>query len=320
MDYTEKREFIKRALDTSNVFHSGSTEGGKVNPKIWDRRLREFQRKILLIAPQAEQFDFRSPGQDYTVTIDEEPDAALDATELSNLDVVPFSTRQVTFDPSEKGVAYQLTRAQAVRAFFNVAERMVTKLGYALGRKKDAEAYSEAVANGGHTIIAGGRASTADLTSSDVLEYDLIIEAAKKIGKAQYLPVDLFISFQQKEDLLKDDKVHKADAFGSRSAVAEGLIGSLFGVNIYVCHSIVDEEQTLGDTDDIYYNNALMLGTTMTGERSLGYAIKRDALIEREYHALGRYWDIVAHEEYDFKVLHPQGIVKIQTYAGVQSA
>ena len=67
MDY--KREIIKRALDTTNGFISTGAEATAVNPNIWDFRLREFEQENLVLTPQAEQFDFRSAGVDYTFQI-----------------------------------------------------------------------------------------------------------------------------------------------------------------------------------------------------------------------------------------------------------
>jgi hypothetical protein len=76
---------------------------------------------------------------------------------------------------------------------------------------------------------------------------------------------------------------------------------------------LVVASHSIPTTTNVAY--AVCLGRTRSGEKAFGYAIKRDPMIEQEYHARGRYWDIVAHEEYDFKVLHDGAIEKIGTYA-----
>lgn len=307
MDY--KREIIKRALDTSNAFISYDSEATAVNPNIWDMRLREFEEKNLVLTPQAEQFDFRSAGVDYTVTIDDEPSAAAALTETVDVTISSFSTRNVTFTPTEQGAAYQLTRKEAVRAFFNVADRMVRKLGYSLAVRKDNLAYAELYGNAGNSVIANSVTSATALQSTDTLGYDEITEAIALIEEDQYTPTDMFVSYRQKQQLLDLQTVNQADKFGSREAIQRGLVGELFGLKIWVSHSI--SEITSAGSD---YEYAIVLGRSGTGEKALGYAIKRDPVIEREYHARGRYWDIVAHEEYDFAVLHPNAICKIATY------
>lgn len=304
-----KREFIKRALDTSNAFISTDSEAVAVNPNIWDFRLRDYEEKNLVITPQAEQFDFRGPGVDYKVTIDEAPSAAAALVETDDVSISSFSTRNVTFTPTEYGAAYQLTRKEAVRAFFNVAERMVKKLGYALAQKKDGLAVDAINAGATHSVYANSKTIASDIASTDTLAYDDMTEAIRKIENSLYRPSKLFLSYGQKQQLLDLQTVNQADKFGTRSAVARGLIGELFGLEIFVSHSITEE--TSGSAT---YHRAIVMGESQTGEQGLGYAIKRDPMIEREYHARGRYWDIVAHEEYDFQILHPNALCLIYTY------
>ena len=307
----DKRELIKRSLDTSNAMISTAAEATAVNPNIWDMKLREFQQANLVLTPQAEQFDFRGPGTDYRVTIDEEPSAASSLVETTDISVSKFSTRKVTFDPKEYGAGYQVTRKEAVRAFFDVAERMTKKLGYSLALKKDNLAYSLLRDSANSTIFPNSVSEASSLSSTDVLDYETINKANRLIEKEKYQPVDAFLSYNHKEQLLNEEKVHKADNFGTRSAIAQGLLGTLFGLRLWISHSVVSS--TTADTDtDVEY--AIVAGQTGTGEKAFGYAIKRDPMIEREYHARGRYWDIVAHEEYDFQMLHPKAVVAIGTY------
>ncbi len=300
-----KRELIKRSLDTENAFISSDAEATAVNPEIWDRQLMEYQEKNLVVAPQAEQFDFRNAGSDYTVTIDEAPSAASELTETTDISISSFATRQKTFTPSEYGAAYQLTRKEAVRAFFNVAERMTRKLGYKLAVKKDNIAVDTIYNGAGNTILANGKTATSDLTDTDTLNYELITKGIKNIETDVYTPTKLIISYTQKQQLLNLGTINKANEFGTRDAIQRGLVGELFGLQIIASHSIVPESSVA---------KAIMLGETQTGEQAFGMATKRDPIIEREYHARGRYWDIVAHEEYDFKVLHSDAIELLATY------
>jgi len=304
-----KREIIKRALDTSNAFFSGQAEATKVNPNIWDNRLREFEQELLVMTPQAEQFDFRSPGVDYKVTIDDTPSAAAALTETADISISAISTRNVTFTPTEYGAAYQLTRKEAVRSFFNAADRMVKKLGYSLALKKDNLAYATVKDGAGNAVIVNSKANASLVASTDTLDYESITSAITLIEEDKYIPADMFISYKQKENLLNISTINKANEFGTRDAIAKGLVGELFGLKIWVSHSVV-KATTAGNNVDY----AVVLGQSGTGERAFGYAIKRDPMIEKEYHARGRFWDIVAHEEYNFQVLHSGAICTICSY------
>lgn len=299
------KEFIKRALDTTNAFLSTGAEATTVNPAIWDTMLRDFEEQNLVVANLAETFDFRSPGRDYTVTVDDAPSAAVELTETTDVAISAFSTRQVTFEPKEYGAAYQLTRKEAVRAFFDVAERMVRKLGYAMALKKDSLAITEVVNNATHSVVANNVASSA-IASTDTLGYSEITSAIQKIEGSYYRPKVLVINQFQKQQLLNLGTINKANEFGTRDAIQKGLVGELFGLAIYVTTALPVASSKA---------KALVLGVSQSGEGALGYAIKRDPIIEREYHARGRFWDIVGHEEYDFAALHPGAMCTIETYS-----
>ncbi len=308
----DKREFLKRALDTTNAFFSTQTEAIAVNPNIWDRRLRDYQEKILIVTPLAEQFDFRSEGVDYRVTIDEAPSAATALTETADVDIVAFSTRYTTFTPTEYGAAYQLTRKEAVRAFFTVAERMVKKLGYAMAQKKDSLAVGVLQDDATSAVVVNSKncsysaTATTDINTTDTLDYESITEGIRTIENLLYRPKFLLINHTQKQQLLNLSTINKANEFGTRDAIAKGMVGELFGLQVFVSHSIPTASNIA---------KAVILGETGTGERAFGYAVKRDPIIEKEYHALGRRWDIVGHEEYDFQMLHPDAVCTICTYA-----
>ncbi len=301
-----RKELIKQSLDTTNGFiFLTNSEAQAVAPNMWDFRLRDYQEKILVVTPLAERVDFRGPGQDYKVTIDEAPAVAAALVETTDISISDFTTRNVTFTPTEYGAGYQLTRAEAVRAFFNVAEKMTKKLSYSLAMKKDALAVTE-IQSGSNIVYPNGVTAATDLTSTDTLDYSSIINAKKGIENNLYIPDVLLINFTQKAQLLEDTKIHLADNFGTRAALEKGLIGELFGMAVVASHSIPTVSNVA---------KAVVLGQTRTGEKAFGYAIKRDPIIEREYHARGRYWDIVAHEEYDFATYHPDAIYQIGTYA-----
>lgn len=302
----ESREFIKQALDSTNAFYSHQTEAVAINPNIWDRQLRDYEEKNLVITPLAEVFDFRIPGVDYTVTIDDAPSAAAALTETTDVTISAFATSNVTFTPTEQGAAYQLTRKEAVRGFFPIMERMVKKLGYSLAQRKDALGYTALVDGAGNSVLVNDKSATTDLASTDTLDYASITKAIRLNEDDLYVNNKyLIINYSQKQNLLNLGTINKANEFGTRDAIQKGLIGELFGLLVFATHSVTTTSNVA---------QAIVLAMSQTGESAFGYAIKRDPLIEKEYHALGRYWDVVAHEEYQFQVLHANAICKIASY------
>jgi len=299
-----KKELIKKAFD-SNAFISTDTEAVAVNPNIWDIKLRDYEEHNLVFTSQMQVFDFRSYGVDYTVTIDEEPTAAADVAETDAIAISAITTRNITFTPSERGAAYQTSRKEIVRAFFNVMENMSKKLGYKLARKKDALAISTTQSGAGNTVVVNDVASSA-VASSDTLNYASITKAARLIEDDLYMPTKLFINPTQKQQLLDLGTINQADSFGTRDAIQKGLIGELFGLKIFVLNTIPTSANKA---------KAIVLGESQTGEQAVGYAIKRDPMMEQDYDPLYRQFTIVAHEEYDIQILHPNAIATIESYA-----
>lgn len=302
-----KQELIKRASDAfdSDAFVSTDQYATAVNPKVWDAKLRDYQEQNLIVTPLAEFVDFRIPGRDYTVTIDAAPTEAAAVAETDAIAIDPITNSQVTFTPTEYGKAFQTSRKEMVRAFFNVMENMSKKLGYALAKKKDSLAITELTDNAGNKIVANDVASSA-VASTDTLNYASLTKAARLIETNLYEPKLVIVNSYGKQQLLDLTTVHKVDEFGTRDAVEKGLVGDLFGLKIYYTNQIGVSSST---------SKAIVLGETGSGEKAFGYALKRDPMIEQEYDALRRQFTIVGHEEYDFAVYHANAIVTIQHYA-----
>jgi hypothetical protein len=298
-------ELIKQAIDATDGFYSSQSEAVAVNPDMWDLKLRDFVRQNVVITPLAEYFDFTGIGATHKVTIDDEPSAASALVETSDVSVVAFSTRPVTFDPAEYGGRYQLSYAEAARAFFNVGERMVTKLGYAMVIKKDQLAYSCLSTNAGTSVFANGKSVSSDIASTDTLNLADILTGIAAMKVLKYQPKALIISPQQEKQLMSITTLQQANTFGTRSVIGGGEVGVLFGLNVVMSHSVTTANNRA---------KAIILGETLSGEKAFGYAQKRLPLIESDKAIAGRYVDYVGTEEYDFQALHTSGIYGITTY------
>lgn len=302
----EKIELIKQAIDSSNGFFSTQAEAVAVNPALFDYKLRDFVRQNVVITPLAEQFDFTGPGATWKVTIDDEPSAAALLTETVDVTVSAFSTGNVTFDPVEYGVRYQLSYAEAARSFFNVSERMINKIGYQMAIKKDNLAYAELVAGVGTSVFANSKSASSDIASTDTLNLADILTAIATMKVAKMRPTTLIVSPIQEKQLMSITTLQQANTFGTRTVVGEGVVGTLFGLSVVMSHSVT--------TSPSNRSKAIILGVTGSGEKSFGYAQKRLPMIETFRNIAGRFVDFVGTEEYDFATLHSSGIYAITTY------
>ena len=302
------KEFLKRALASfsSDAFITTNQYATAVNPKVWDTQLRDFVEKNIVYAKVGcAQYDFRQPGRDLTITIDEAPTEAALLVETNEIAIAPISNRQVTFTPKEYGQGHEVSKNEMEDAFFDTMSNMVKKVGYSLSLKKDAVGVAAAIAGATTALVANDVAST-DIASSDTLGLEDFTRAVRVIKNYYYMPTEAFICPSQEEQILNISQVQKANEFGTRDAIEKGLIGQLFGVKIYVTQSIV-----------VSANKAKMIvqGVTGSGEKAVGYAVKRDPTIEQTYKPELRKYAVLGTERYDFQVLHPNAIVTVQSYA-----
>jgi HK97 family phage major capsid protein len=306
---TQHQELIKRAIDTNALSASVST-GTAINPSIWDQKLREFEEQSLIVTPLCESYDFTGPGADYSVFVDGTAAAGAALTETVALTITAFeATRKVTFTPTEYGKAYQVSDKEMRRSFFDVMNRITRKLGYSLAVLKESNAVSAARTAATYNILANGAAAASNIASTNTLGLNEILAAARKIETHDYQPVSLSINKFQKEQLLKLSNLNDVSKFGTRDAIAKGVVGELFGITIYHSNSISNDATATSTA------KAIMLGKSGSGEGALGYAVKAYPKVASEYDVLGRFWTVAAVEEYNFQALHPLAIVTIQTWS-----
>jgi len=302
----DKKEFLKRAVGEvgANGFFQSTAGAVAVNPNIWDYNLKKFIEQSIIVTPLAEQIDFRSPGVDFKVTIDLAPSIATAQTDTSEVAVSAFSTRNLTMTPAEYGARYQITKGEAVRAFFNVAEKMVSKLGYSMALKKESLAISTLTASTNNVIVNSKTAVTA-IASTDTFNMALLAKGIQSMKLKYYKPKYLVINPVMENALLNTANLYKANEFGSRDVIANGYVTTLYGVQVFVSDVLSTGTSA----------KAILLGETKTGEKAFGYAVKRDPAIERQYFAATRLWDIVGTEEYGFSLFHEDAVFTLQCYA-----
>ena len=158
------------------------------------------------------------------------------------------------------------------------------------------------------TLVAGDKASEADLTASDVLTPELIARAIGAILAEGYLvrPGDLTLVVHPKQyqDLLQNAQFTNAAALGSPEVVRTGRLTQYMGVNIVVSTKVPTGTSSDGTTTYhafVFHRDAVAL------------AYKRDLTIEQERDIAARVLKLMATHRFGVKVVLPNAVVKLLT-------
>lgn len=304
-----KIELLKQAFDANAWTYDTSSYAQAVSPAMYDEMVRSYEEKKLVVAPLGEQYDFTKPGHSWTVTIDGAPGAAAAVSETDSVSYTAITNRQVTFTPSEYAAAFQSSYTAMEDGFLDFMANATKKIGYMLSQKKDALAVSTLVSDATTAQIANGKSATTDLTDTDLFSREEILKARNTIsGTYYYTPKSVIMAPIQEANLLNEGSIYKANEFGTRSAIADGVIGNLYGMDLYVSDSITATSNVV---------KAIVLGESISGEQAFGHAFARKATIEMDKDIDHRQLKVVGSERYQFKVLHPDAVVTVASYNAI---
>jgi len=302
----ERYTIVKNAIDASG-FQSTATAAGYINPDIWNTTLLNYETSNLIVAQFGRMYNdlLNQPGEVLNVSVDAEPTSASALTESTDVTIDTLTFTQLTFTPTEYGAAYEVSDKEARRSFFSLMENITKKLGYRLAKKKDTIVINAVTTYAGNAVTANGVISS-NITTSDTIDYDDIVNAKVALKQDKYEPKNLIICVEQEGQLMKLADFKQAYAFGGREVILNGMLGHAVGLDIYTTTQIPVASSKA---------KALLLGVNNNGEESFGICQKSNPKITTQYWARGRYTDFVAVEEYDVKVIHANGICTIESYA-----
>jgi N4-gp56 family major capsid protein len=301
----EFKEFVMNAIDTSG-FQSTATAAGYINPEIWNREVLRHVEDTIVVAKFAKVYNdiLGAPGDTLNVTINSAPAVAAAVLESNDVTIAAYVTTQVVFTPTEYAFAYALSDKEARRAFYDVASDMAKKIGYALALERDTLAVALLQAETGNAVVANGVIAS-NLTTSDTLDWDDIINAKVKIMEDKLIPKVLIVSPGQLGQLMKTAAFRDASQFGGRETILGGELKTLGGLTV-VYSTLV--------TPSSNKTKAIMLGVDMSGESPFGICVKANPTIRSQRFELGRYTNFVGVEEYHFAILRGNGVSTIQSY------
>lgn len=297
-----REELVKNAFDANAWTYLQSQDVKDTAPAIYEERVYDFQQKNMVVTPLARQIDFTRPGRTLTVTIDDAPTAASTVIETDAVTYSAITNRQVTFTPRMYAKAFQDSYTAGEDSFVNFMENASRKIGYSLADAKDQYAISQLVAGATHQVFANGKTAATDVAATDTLDLSTILSARKKIKQSYYKPMAMVLSPVGTTQLLDITQISKANEFGTRSAIANGLLGTIYGVQVFESDNITASNDR---------ENAFMIGETKTGEAAFAHALIRRPTIKMDEDIDFDQLKIVGRERYDIQVIHPGAVCVI---------
>jgi len=297
-------QLVLRAVD-SDAFDSGETAAGYLNPQVWSRRIEDYAKANLIVAPLGIQNTelLSKPGLQVNIAIG----AALSAaalTETDSIDIEKPVYTQVVVTPTEYGGAFQITRKEMDRAFINLLEEKAADAGYALAKVKDETIITTISGDANDTVRVNSKTGVSALASTDVFDTDTIANAIKTMRANDWNPKYLIVHPLQEGSLLKNSQFVNASTYGSNSVVMNGEIGQYLGLKVFSTSLI---STAAGDAGATVYQ-ALLLGP-----RAFVIASKRRPTIDSKYEPLDRAFTVAFVEDWGLETLNTKQIVNIQS-------
>jgi len=155
----------------------------------------------------------------------------------------------------------------------NEMERAAQEAGKSHAEARDQEHYDLITgATQGGADPADGEAYSFDVSSSGVVSYTDIKDAAQSMRQDKYDVDSLIISHDHHGDLLDEDKFVLVNESGTSQGLREGMVGTFNGMDVYVTAIANGSSQT---TDDVQ-------AVVMDSSRAYAVAVKRDPTIEED--------------------------------------
>lgn len=298
---------LKASIDNeSTTFQASDTAAGYLIPEVWSRRIEEFAKAKLVIAPLGVTNTelLNTPGDVVNIAVDSELTAAA-LTESVKASVASISYSQVTVTPSERGIAVSVTRKTLIRAFNDVMSDQSRIMGYALAKLKDSLVAATCVGSAGTTLIANGVVLT-DLASTDQMDTDDIANAISTMRNDDREPKFLVIHPAVENSLIRDSNFIDASKFGGREVVLNGQIGRYLGLAVLETTII-----PVNGTDSDAFDNLLI------GDRAFVIAEKMRPTFDSKYEPLDRAFTLIAVEDYGVSILNANAVVVMVSHKGI---
>lgn len=300
---------LSRSLE-SNSFQSTATAAGYINPTLWVRQIEDYARaKTVMRALGKERMDLMGQaGDSLKVQFNAKLTAAA-LTESTAITPSAISYTQLTYTPSEFGLAVALTRKESLRSIQDIMAEKTRDMGEALGQYLDNKIFStlvatDTVASTIPSVVANGVAVSA-IASSDTLDTDDIADALYELEADDEEGKYLIIHPGQVKALRKLSDFIDASVYGGREVVLNGEIGRYLGLRVLVSSNVPRNATT----------STARTGFVL-GDDAFGIAWKMATTFNSDYKVLEREYVLAAVHEYDVQVERPNRACELIAYVG----
>lgn len=297
-------QLVSKSLET-NAFQSTATAAGYINPTLWVRQIEDFAKANIVMEPLGRRYNdlLGQAGTSLKLQINSAITASA-LTESTAITPSAISYTQVTFTPTEYGVAVALTRKEQIRAINDIMMEKTRDMGYALAKVKDSKIIATLIAGTGNSVVANNVAIAA-VTTSDTLDTDDIANAVKELRVDDYNAKYIIIHPKCENSLIKLSDFIDASVYGGREVVMNGEIGKYLGMKVFVTTQIPRNSTTTTAYDNLVLD-----------QDAFGVAYKMGITFNSDYKVLEREFLLAAVEEYDVQVIQANKICTLTAYGG----
>ncbi len=221
----------------ANIFKRGSASDAYVVPEIWMSQIEALAREnnIMLGLSGSILVENRAgSGAGDKINMPKQGAilSAAAVTDGNSIAISAVSFSEVEVVATIKGAAVQMTLKQLRDQLSSVEPFVVADLGKALGDKEESDIFTELYTTGSTGIYPGVKTS-ANIASTDILDVATINKAMVAMRSANRKPMYLVIHPKQEGDLRVLQQFTDASYYGSNSVVANGEIGSFYGLKVF---------------------------------------------------------------------------------------
>ncbi len=300
-----KEMMVARALE-SNAFQSSATAAGYINPTLWVRKIEEFAKAKLVMAPLGKVFNdlMGQAGASLNEQFNVEISAAA-LTESTAITPSAVSYTQVTYTPTEYGIAIALTQKENVRSIQDIMEEKTRDMGYALAKLKDTNVWSAVTASTVTNVVTPNNVAVSAIASSDTMGTDAIADGLFLLENADREGKYLCVHPGHVKALRKLSDFIDASVYGGREVVLNGEIGRYLGLRVLV------SSQSPRNSTTSTAREAVILD-----DEAFGIAYKQGIFFRTDYKVLEREHILAAVEEYNVQLRQADKVARIVAYVG----
>lgn len=296
-------KIVTHALET-NSFQSSATAAGYINPTLWVRQIEDFAKAKTVMEPLGKKLmnlfgvAGASANEQFSAEI-----TASDLTESTAITPSAISYTQITYTPSEVGLAVAITQKEKVRSINDIMAEKARDMGYALAKKLDQDIFTALASTTITNFVPNGVAVSA-IASSDTINTDVIADAIAAIRANDYDAKYLVIHPNQEKALMKLSQFVDASVYGGREVVMNGEIGRYLGLRVLVT-SLVPANATTATAKNAY----------VLDQDAFGIAWKQQTTFRDDYKVLEREHILAATRDYDVQLRLANKVSRIVAYA-----